>query len=335
VVARGRQPEADNGPPKVVFLERGTIGAGVRIGRPSSAHRYVEYERTAPDDVASRLDGATVAIVNKTKLTRAVLDHLPALRMIAVAATGTDNIDLAACRERGIHVANVGDYAVHSVPEHTFALILALSRSLIGFRADVARGGWSAAGQFCLQTHPIADLNGRTLGIMGRGSHGVAVARIAAAFGLRVLFAERKNGTVPRAGYTPFDQVLAESDIISLHCPLTDETRNMIGAREFGLMARRPLLINVSRGALVDDRALVAALRDEIVSGAGIDVLRDEPPARDAPLLTLLDMPNVIVTPHVAWASGQAMQTLIDRTIANVDAFLRSNPSSASADGAR
>lgn len=307
---------------RIVFLDRDTLRADIGLPALPFAHELVEHDRTGPDQVVARLRGAQVAIVNKVRLGEAELAALPGLRMIAVAATGTDNIDLDACRRRGVHLANVPGYAESSVPEHAFALILALRRALPGYRQAVAAGGWSGAGQFCLHAAPIGDLHGAVLGIFGRGAQGAAMGRIAEAFGMRVLYAERKGATAPRPGYTPFDQVLAESDILTLHCPLTPETRHMIGADEFARMARRPILINVARGALVDEAALAAAIQAGQVAGAGLDVLAAEPPPPGHPLLALAGRPEVIVTPHVAWASDQAMRRLMAAVARNITDFV-------------
>jgi len=307
----------------IVFLERSSLEATVR--RPGFAHTWSEHGRVAPQDVAEHLAEATIAIVNKTPLSAQTVARLPGLRFVAVAATGTDNIDIAACRARGIVVSNIRDYAVHTVPEHSFALILALRRNLIAYRDDVARGRWHEAPQFCLSGHPIRDLHGSTLGIFGEGAIGQGVARIARGFGMRVLFADHAPPKAQGVEYTPPERVLAEADIVTLHLPLTPQTRNLIGARELASMKPGALLINTARGGLVDEQALAQALREGTIAGAGFDVLSVEPPRRGNPLLEL-ELPNLIVTPHVAWSSAQAMQALADQLIDNVEAFVRGAP---------
>lgn len=307
---------------RIVFLDRGTLRADIGLPALPFAHEMVEYDRTAPEDVVARLHGAQVAILNKVRMGESELAALPDLRMIAIAATGIDNLDEDACRRHGVRLANVRDYANVSVPEHTFSLILALQRGIPRYRQDVADGSWSRAGQFCMHTHPIRDLNGATIGIFGRGAHGAAVGRIAGAFGMRVLYADRKEASAPRDGYLPFDQVLAESDVVTLHCPLAAENRHMISAREFGLMRRRPILINVSRGPLIDEAALVDALQSGVIGGVGLDVLATEPPPQDMPLLALAGRPDVIITPHVAWASDQAMRALMGQVAKNITDFV-------------
>lgn len=313
-------------PPRIVFLDRGTIGPSVELSRPAAPHDWQMHDRTPPEAVVERLAGARIAVTNKVPLRRAALEQLPELKFISVAATGYDVIDIAACREFGITVSNVRGYAVASVPEHTMALILSLKRALPGYRADVQAGEWQRSGQFCFFAHPIGDLAGATLGLIGGGSIGGSVARLAQAFGMRVLQAERKGATETRPGFTPFEQVLAEADVISLHCPLTPETRGMIAGPEFARMARRPVIVNTARGGLVDEAAAVAALEAGQISGLGFDVLTSEPPAPDNPLLSVAHRPDVILTPHTAWASDQAMAVLWGQVVESIDAFLAGRP---------
>ena len=308
---------------RVVFLDRASLKARVR--KPASASDYVEYEKTAPGEVVARLKDATVAITNKVALRDESLRHLPQLGMIAVAATGYDVIDVTACRARGIAVANIRNYAVHTVPEHVFAMILALRRNLLAYREDVERGLWQRAEQFCFFTHPIGDLHGATLGIIGEGAIGQATAALGRAFGMRVLFADHPPPKPEGVEFTPLATVLAESDVITLHCPLTAATRNLIGMDEFRQMRRHALLINTARGGLVDEAALIRALDQGLIAGAGFDVLTTEPPVNGHPLLDLR-RPNFILTPHVAWASDGAMQFLADQLIDNIDAWAADRP---------
>ncbi len=311
---------------RIVYLERESIVAAVR--RPAFAHHWREHPCTLQAEVGERLAGATIAIVNKLQLDAGLIAALPALQMIAVAATGTNNVDLDACRARGVVVSNIRGYAVHTVPEHVFALLLALSRNLIAYRQSVAAGRWQRAEQFCFFDFPIRDLCGATLAIVGSGSLGNGVARLAEAFGMHVLRSERKGAATRRPGYTPFADVLREADVISLHCPLTSATRHLIGADELRAMKRSALLINTARGGLVDETALLAALREGLIAGAGFDVLSVEPPVAGNPLLAseLLALPNFLLTPHVAWASQPAMQALADQLTANLEAFARGEP---------
>jgi glycerate dehydrogenase len=305
---------------RIVFLDRNTLRAEIRP--PAFAHEWREYGETLPREVVERLAGASIAVVNKVRITDAELARLPALKLIAVAATGTDNIDLKSCRERGVSVSNVRGYAVHTLAEHVLMLILALRRNLLSYQRDLRAGAWQRAQQFCLLTHPIRDLHGSTLGVIGYGALGQSVERLARAVGMRTLVAEHKDASRAREGRTPFAEVLRESDIITLHTPLNDETRNLIGAAELALMQRSAVLINCARGGVVDENALVEALSAGVIAGAGVDVLNREPP-REGNALVELDLPNLVVTPHVAWASLEAMQALADQLIDNMEAFVR------------
>ena len=307
----------------LVFLDRSTLQATVR--RPAFDHTWEEFPATSVEQTVGRLRDATIALTNKVPLRADVLAQLPKLKMIAVAATGYDVIDVAACRERGIAVCNIRNYAVNTVPEHVFALTLALRRSLLEYRADVERGRWQQAEQFCFFDHPIRDLHGSTMGIFGGGTLGQGTAALARAFGMRVLFAQVTPGTALIADRAPIDQVLAESDVISMHCPLTPATRHLIGPEQLRRMKRSAILINTARGGLVDENALVTALKEGWIAGAGFDVLTTEPPRNGNPLLDLR-LPNFILTPHVAWASGGAMQILADQLIDNVERFIQGTP---------
>jgi len=308
---------------RVVFLDRASILANVR--RPSAATDYVEYPASQGPELRERLTGATVAITNKVPLRAALLRELPDLRLIAVAATGYDVVDVGYCREHGVAVANIRNYAVHTVPEHAFALILALRRNLIAYREDVERGVWNRCEQFCFFDHPIHDLHGARLGIVGEGVLGRAVAAIGAAFGMQAVFLDHPQRVGEDLEYHPLPRLLAESDVLTLHCPLLPSTRNLIGEAELRAMKRTAILINTARGGLVDERALARALQEGWIAGAGIDVLTVEPPREGNPLLEL-HLPNLTVTPHIAWASLGAMQFLADQLIDNIDAWSRGTP---------
>lgn len=311
---------------RLVQLEGESLIADVR--RPAFDHAWVEHARTAPSQVVERLAGATIAITNKVPIDAASIAALPELKMIAISATGTNNVDLDACRERGIVVSNIRGYAGHTVPEHVMALLLALSRNLVAWRESLQAGGWQRSEQFCLFDHPIRDLHGATLGLIGAGTLGNGVARLAEAFGMRVLRAERKGAVVIRPGYTAFGEVLAEADAISLHCPLTADTQNLIGESELQMMKPSALLINTARGGIVDEAALIRALKAGWIGGAGFDVITAEPPPAGHPMLdpALLALPNFLLTPHVAWSSRPAMQTLADQLIDNIEAFVAGAP---------
>jgi glycerate dehydrogenase len=307
----------------VVFLDRASLKANVRA--PACTREYAEYGTTTTAEIVPRLEGATVAIVNKVPMRADMLQQLPQLRMIAVAATGYDVVDVAYCKEHGIAVANIRNYAVHTVPEHAFAMILALRRNILAYRMDVESGVWNKSEQFCFFTHDIGDLHGATLGIIGEGAIGQSTAAIGRAFGMRVLFADHPPPKADGVDFTPHDEVLAESDVISLHCPLLPSTRNLIDMAAFRKMKRHALLINTARGGLVDEPALVRALTEGLIGGAGFDVLTVEPPRDGNPLLDLR-RPNFILTPHVAWASDGAMQFLADQLIENIELWAAGTP---------
>lgn len=312
---------------RIVFLDRATLAPQVRLREPAFAHRWTSHERTSVDEVVARLAGATVAITNKVPIRAEALARLPDLKLVAVAATGSDCVDKAACAERGIVVTNIRGYAVASVPEHTFALMLALRRNLLAYRASLQAGRWQAAGQFCYFDHPIRDLAGARLGIVGAGALGQRIAELGRAFGMRPMFAARKDGSTPSGDgtgdggirYTPWPEFLETSDVITLHCPLTPATRGLIGEAELRAMRRRPLILNTARGGLVDEAALETALQQGWISGAGFDVTDGEPPPADHVLMRLATRPDVILTPHVAWASDEAQQALADQLIDNLE----------------
>lgn len=308
---------------RIVFLDRDSIIADIQ--RPSFDHQWAEYPASTAAEAIERLQGATIAISNKVPLRAEALAALPALKMIAVAATGTDIIDLAAARERGIVVSNIRGYAHAAVPEHTFALILALRRQLLAYRADVEAGLWERSPRFCLFRHPIRDLHGSRLGLLGYGALGRQVAHLGRAFGMEVVVHTRTPSDDPGVRNVGWDELLEASDVLSLHAPLTDATRSIIGAAELARMKRSAILVNTARGGLVDEAALADALQRGVIAGAGFDVLTKEPPPPDNPLLRLR-LPNFLLTPHSAWASGQAMQGLADQLIDNIEAFIAGRP---------
>ena len=304
----------------IVFLDRESVDANVR--KPNFPHTYKEYESTwTPDEIVERLKDATIAIINKVPMRADTLKQLPKLKLIAVAATGTDVVDKAYCKENGIKVINIRNYAFNTVPEHVIALIFALRRNLLTYVNDVQAGVWNKSSQFCFLTHPIRDIAGSTLGIVGYGALGKSIGKRAEALGMKVLAYD----VFPQPGLTDFETILRESDIITLHVPLTPETKNMIGEKEFKKMKPTAILINTARGGLVDEAALAKALKEGTIAGAGFDVLTVEPP-KDGNILLDKSIPNLIVTPHVAWASKEAMQILADQLIDNIEAFVAGKP---------
>ena len=276
----------------------------------------MEHEVTEPNQVVERLKGATIAIINKIRIDAGMLAQLPDLRLIAVAATGTDAIDIKAAKAQGVTVSNIRGYAQNTVPEHVLALMFALRRSLVPYMNDVRAGVWNTSRQFCFLTHPISDIAGSTIGIVGFGALGRSIAKRAEALGMRVL----AHDAVPGEEIVDLATIIREADVITLHAPLTPETRHMISAAELRAMKRNAILINTARGGLVDEAALADALRAGEIAGAGFDVLTKEPPTDGNPLLDPT-IPNLIVTPHVAWASSEAMQGLADQLMDNVEAF--------------
>lgn len=307
--------------PLVVCLDRQTLP--VPLPALALEHVWRDHDRTAPHDIVERLHGATVAITNKVALQREHLLELPDLRLIAVAATGYNIIDLAACRERGIVVCNVPAYSTSGVAEHTLMLMLMLRHQMGACQNAVQ--DWPASPLFCVFGPAIGELAGSTLTLIGSGSIGNRVAELALAFGVTVVRAERRGASACRPGYVPFEQALAQADIVSLHCPLTPETRGIIGLRELQLLKKDAVLINTARGGLVDEAALAETLAAGRLGGAALDVLEQEPPAADNPLLRL-QHPNLLLTPHVAWASTPSLQRLGNILVGNIEAFLQGQP---------
>ena len=304
----------------IVFLDRESVGANVR--KPSFPHSYKEHQSTwTPEEIVGRLKDATIAIINKVPMRADVLKQLPNLKLIAVAATGTDVVDKAYCKDNGITVVNIRNYAFNTVPEHVLALMFALRRNLLAYIEDVRAGRWNKSQQFCFFDHPIRDIAGSTMGIVGYGAIGKEVGKRAEALGMRVL----PYDIVPQPGLVDFETLLKESHVITLHMPLTPDTKNMIGAAEFKKMKPTAILINTARGGLVDEAALVEALKNGTIAGAGFDVLTKEPP-KEGNILLDYQAPNLIVTPHVAWASVEAMQILADQLIDNIEAFVAGKP---------
>jgi glycerate dehydrogenase len=304
----------------IVFLDRSTVRAD--IPRPSFPHTWTEYERSISEEVISRAQDATIVISNKVRLTSGILASLPKLAMIAIPATGMDHVDLVWCAAHNVHVANCQTYSSRSVPEHAVGFMIALRRNLLAFRSDVLGGQWQTSDHFYLSNHPIRDLYDATVGIVGKGSLGIGTARLCEAFGARVLYAEHKTRKNIRSGYTPFAEVLRQADIVSLHCPLTTETRQLIGAPELTMMRKDAVLINTARGGLIDESALLEALKNSEIAGAALDVLSAEPPRDGSPLLEI-ELPNLIITPHVAWISDASMAALARELLQSVELFVQ------------
>ena len=309
-----------------VFLDLATVDRGdMDLSTLESAcERWTFHDRTAPDDVAERIADADLVVTNKVVIDRDLIETSNKLRWICIAATGTNNVDLDAARQRGIAVANVTGYATPSVVQHVLAAILCHGTRLFEHNKAVRAGDWSRHDQFCLLNHSFGELDGQVLGIVGYGELGRGVARGAGRLGLKVLVAQRPNGP-DQPGRIPLNELLPQVDILSLHCPLTDDTRNLIGARELAAMKPSALLINTARGGIVNEPALADALRRGVIGGAAVDVLTEEPPRADHPLLAP-DIPDLIVTPHIAWASVQSRQRMLNEVAENIRAFDRGEP---------
>ncbi|MBB1605877.1 MULTISPECIES: 2-hydroxyacid dehydrogenase [unclassified Pseudomonas] len=308
---------------RAVFLDTASLDLGDLDLQPlrQAFGELVLHPASAPGEIAGRLREANVAISNKAPISAETLAQCPDLRLILVTATGTNNIDLAAARERGIAVANCQGYGTASVAQHAILLLLALATRLPDYQAAVRAGRWQQSTQFCLLDFPIVELEGKTLGLLGHGELGGAVARLAEAFGMRVLLGQLP-GRPPRADRLALDELLPQVDAISLHCPLTEQTRGMIGQRELDLMKPGAFIVNTARGGLIDEQALADTLRRGHLGGAATDVLSVEPPKDGNPLLAG-DIPRLIVTPHNAWGSREARQRIVGQVTDNAAAFFR------------
>lgn len=310
-----------------VFLDRDSVDLGdldlTRLDGSLPELRY--YSTTDPRQVVERITDADIVISNTVTLDKVALSAAPHLKLICVAATGSDHVDLKAATERGIIVCNARGYCTPSVTQHVFTLILTLFTRLTEYRQAVKEGRWQRASLPSLLDFPIRELAGKTLGIVGYGELGRGVGHIAEAFGMKVLIAQRPGTVEPEEDRIPLHTLLPQVDVLSLHCPLSPETRGLIGEWELALMRRDALLINTARGGLVDEAALAEALRQGALGGAGVDVLTEEPPTHGNPLLAA-DIPNLIVTPHSAWGGHESRQRLIDQLVENIHAFLTGNP---------
>ena len=308
---------------KAVFLDYATVSPDGDLDPerlisclPSLDFRMHTEQRAIGHVIADK----HVVLLNKLQMTAELIDSARQLKLIVVSATGTNNIDLHAATRRNVAVCNVVDYCTQSVVQHVFGTLLLLTHKLREYDALVRRGGWQKGEQFCLLDYPIRELSGLTMGIVGFGTLGSAVARTARAFGMEILVANRPGGA-PQSGRLELQEMLPRVDVLSLHCPLTDATQNLLGEREISLMKRDSILVNTARGALIDSAALAQALRARRLGGAAIDVLPQEPPVDGDPLLGG-DIPNLIVTPHIAWAAREARQRCVDEMAANVEDFL-------------
>ena len=318
------------------FLDYKTVDPGDLDLSPlrNIAPNLILYDKTAADKVNERIQDADIIIINKIKLDAAALHQAKKVKLICLVATGTDNVDLVGAKEQGITVCNIKNYCTDSVAQHVVLSILALSHHFDEYQVSLKQGLWQKSEQFCLLEYPIIELSSKTLGIVGLGVLGTAVAKLAVSFGMRILVAESfrpenssKNDEQQKSEFkrVPFQDLVAQSDVISLHCPLTKETKGLFDLKTFKSMKKNALLINTARGGLINDEALLHALENGFIAGAALDVLDREPPAADHPLLTS-GLPNLIVTPHIAWAAKEARQRSLDEIAKNIACYLEGAP---------
>ena len=310
-------------PLHIVVLDRDTL-----VNRPFDfdfPHTLSSYGTTEAHETLERIRGADIVITNKVVISAQAFAENPQLKLVAVTATGVNNVDVEAAKQNGTAVCNIRAYGNESVAEHAFMMMITLMRNLPAYQRDVAAGLWENSPFFCYLGAPMRDLNGKTLAIFGRGNIGKTLATYAQAFKMNVVFAEHKNAQSVRDGYVSFDEAIRSADVVSLNCPLTPQTANMIGEAELQQMKPGAILINCGRGGLVDEAALVAALKYGQIGGAGFDVLTQEPPRNGNPLLKAR-LPNLIVTPHIAWASQEAANRLFDILLDNINRFVAGNP---------
>ncbi|WP_107848567.1 D-2-hydroxyacid dehydrogenase [Neisseria subflava] len=310
-------------PLHIVVLDRDTL-----VNRPfdfNFPHTLSSYGTTEAHETLERILGADIVITNKVVISAQAFAENPQLKLVAVTATGVNNVDVEAAKQNGTAVCNIRAYGNESVAEHAFMMMITLMRNLPAYQRDVAAGLWENSPFFCHLGAPMRDLNGKTLAIFGRGNIGKTLATYAQAFKMNVVFAEHKNAQSVRDGYVSFDEAIRSADVVSLNCPLTPQTANMIGEAELQQMKPGAILINCGRGGLVDEAALVAALKYGQIGGAGFDVLTQEPPRDGNPLLKA-QLPNLIVTPHIAWASQEASNRLFDILLDNINRFVAGNP---------
>lgn len=315
---------------QAVFLDKGTFSDGVDLPAPTGISDYVTYDDTPKDNevILARCKGADIIITNKVQIDADVINKLPNLKLIQLTATGMNNVDQEACVEHNVALYNVAGYAVKSVPEHTFMLMLTAMRAGIYYHQKVADGTWQDNGNFCLLDIPLIDLEDKTLGIIGVGTIGKRVTEIARAFGMTVLWAEHQAQTPRNNDYTAFDEVLARADVLSLHCPLNAQTQHLINKDTLAKMTKQPLIVNVARGGVVDSQALTDAINNEQIIGYASDVFEQEPIVKDDPLLTLANHPRVIFSPHNAWGSKSAQETLWQMLSNQVADFIDSHQNS-------
>lgn len=310
----------------IVYLDRATLSENTHIRTPVGQHSWLCYDNTEDNQVVERCRDADVIALNKVAIDESILLACPDLKHIAVSATGFNCVDLDACRRHGVSVSNIPSYASTTVPEHVIGLALALRRQLLQYRAKVIAGDWQNSDTFCLFDKPIRDLRGSTFGVIGFGNLGQATAKLAEKLGMQVIYSSPSDKKSAFAKHVKLSELLINSDIISLHCSLTEQSKNMIGEQELSLMQKHCILINTARGGIANEKAVAQAVLEQKIGGIGFDVLSQEPPIDGSPLLDIASLNNVIITPHTAWASEHALQNVADILIDNIDAFVGHQP---------
>lgn len=308
----------------IVNLEAHTVHKNIQFSKPSFEHHWTDCYNTTPDEIIEKAIDADIIIVNKLKITEEIISSLPKLKLINIMATGTNNIDIEACKRHGIALTNLQKYGTASVAEHAISLMMLLSRNLISYRDRVNDLSWSKSNSFCLMNYPIQELSGKNLTIIGKGAIGEKLANIAEhGFGMHVIFADRKNATTKQKDRVEFNQALREADYISLHCPLTEQTKDLISYTEFAIMKPSVILVNVARGSIVNESALYQAIITNQIAGAGLDVTSQEPIPINNKLLELAKTENLIITPHCAWLGDTALKNIGSQIIENMEEFIK------------
>lgn len=311
---------------RIVYLDRDGLPDRIKIPEPCAKHEWVNYPNSNAAQAIERSLGADILVVNKVPITAELLDACPSVKHVVVSATGYNIVDIQACQARSVSVSNIPSYAAITVSEHVIACAITLRRELLRYTNAVSQGEWQNSSAFCLFGAPFQNLQGATIGLIGLGEIGEATAQKAHALGMKVIFSTRKPKTHPFAKQVSLDDLLQRSDIISLHCDLNPSTTNLISEREIALMQKHAILINTARGGIVDEVALTKAIKQQKLAGIAVDVMQQEPPSNDAPLLSIANQTNVLITPHIAWASEQAMQYLANTVSHNINGFIDGSP---------
>lgn len=310
----------------IVYLDRGSLPHGIKLKPISAPHHWHNYTTTRPEQVIERCQNVDVLVTNKIPITEEILSASPSIKHIAVSATGFNIIDVAACQRRNISISNIQNYALTTVPEHVLSLTLNLRREVIHHRQQVIEGKWQKSSSFCIIDKPIRDCRGAIFGVVGLGALGYATAQLMHNVGMKVIYASRNTHNCDFAEKVLLKDLLKKADVVSLHCSLNKDTKNLIDTPQLQSMQSHAILINTARGEIVNEHAVVQAIHNQDIAGLGFDVLTQEPPIDGSPLLEIADLSNVIITPHNAWGSEQALQTLADTLVDNIEAFINGTP---------